>query len=200
VSQGGPKVRLACGKVNLDPSARNGVGFPASREETYGSDIPPAKSAAHQQAWIPRAHEGCLGSRGPVSASEEGTQASRSPPAVQTPESLTGERFPRRVRLTRGSDLTACWEEGRRWRTTHLELAWRPNQLPHPRVGFVVPRFQSTAVARNRLRRRLRELMRRELFASLPARDIVVRARRSAYAAPFAVLRADLAGGVMHVT
>lgn len=104
------------------------------------------------------------------------------------------------MRLARGSDLTACWEEGRRWRTTHLELAWRPNQLRHPRIGFIVPKFQSTAVARNRLRRRLRELVRREILASLPAHDIVVRAKRSAYAAPFAALRADLAGGVAHVT
>jgi len=102
--------------------------------------------------------------------------------------------------LARGSELTACWEEGRRWRTTHLDLAWRPNHLRHPRVGFIIPKFQSTAVARNRLRRRLRELVRREFFSPLPDVDVVVRARRSAYAASFAVLRADLAEGVTRIT
>jgi ribonuclease P protein component len=47
-------------------------------------------------------------------------------------------------------------------------------------------------VARNRLRRRLREILRRGILQRLPAVDIVVRAKRPAYAAPFAVLRAEL--------
>src|SRR5205814_9401807 len=74
----------------------------------YGSDVSPAQSAAHQQAWIPRADEGCVGPRGPVPPAEEGAQAPHRPPALQAPESLTGERYPRRVRLARGSELTAC--------------------------------------------------------------------------------------------
>jgi ribonuclease P protein component len=62
----------------------------------------------------------------------------------------------------------------------------------------VVPRFQFTAVARNRLRRRLKEILRRHL-GSLPAVDLVVRAKRAAYAASFAILRSDLSEGVTHV-
>src|SRR2546426_374214 len=65
----------------------------------YGSDVSPAQSAAHQQARISRAHERRVGSRRPVPPAEEGAQAPHRTPAVQTPESLTGERFPRRVRL-----------------------------------------------------------------------------------------------------
>ena len=140
-----------------------------------------------------------MGARGPVPAAQEGAEAPRHQAAVQTPESLTGERFPRRVRLARGSELTACWEEGRRWRTAHLELAWRPNQAGHPRVAVVVPRFQFTAVARNRLRRRLREVLRREAIARLPPVDLVVRTKRAAYAAPAPVLRAELTDGVRHI-
>jgi ribonuclease P protein component len=48
-------------------------------------------------------------------------------------------------------------------------------------------------VARNRLRRRLREILRRDVLARLPPIDLVIRAKRAAYAAPFAVLRAELA-------
>ena len=59
-------------------------------------------------------------------------------------------------------------------------------------MGLIVPRFQSSAVARNRLRRRLREIWRRELQSSQPAIDLIVRARREAYAAPFAALRDEL--------
>src|SRR5207247_3111576 len=121
----------------------------------YGPVISAAQSAARQQARLPRTDENGLGARDAVPPTQEGTQAPRRPPAVQAPESLTSERFPRRVRLARGSDLTACWDQGRRWRTPHLDVAWRPNRVGHPRTGVIVPRFQFSAVARNRLRRRV---------------------------------------------
>jgi ribonuclease P protein component len=59
-------------------------------------------------------------------------------------------------------------------------------------MGLIVPKFQSTAVARNRLRRRLREIWRCELQPHQPAWDLVIRARREAYAAPFEHLQRDL--------
>src|SRR5213595_2510651 len=127
----------------------------------YGSDVSSAQSAAHQQTRISRAHERRVGSRRPVPPAEEGAHAPDRPPAVQTPEPLTGERFPRRVRLARGPELAACWEQGRSLRTPHLDLAWHSSPLGHPRMAIVVPRFHFTAVARNRLRRRLREILRR---------------------------------------
>ena len=166
----------------------------------HGSDVSPAQSAAHQQARVSRAHERRLGSRRPVPPAEEGAQAPYRPPAVQTPESLTRERFPRRVRLARGPELAACWEQGRRLRTPHLDLAWHPSPLGYARMAIVVPCFQFTAVARNRLRRRLREILRRYPVASLPAVDLVVRATRAAYAAPFARLRAEVATSVTRIT
>ena len=78
-------------------------------------------------------------------------------------------------------------------RTPHLDLAWRPGTRDRARAAIVVPRYQFTAVARNRLRRRLREILRRGVLATLPPIDFVVRAKRAAYGAPFAVLRAELA-------
>lgn len=104
------------------------------------------------------------------------------------------------MRITRGSDLKACWDDGRRHRSPHVELAWRPNHTGHARVGVIVPRFHHTAVARNRLRRRIREIIRRGPLERIPAVDLVVRARRSAYDASFAVLRAELMAGVSRVT
>ena len=65
--------------------------------------------------------------------------------------------------------------------------------LCHPRVGFIVPRYKHTAVERNRLKRRLRELVRATLLPTLPAVDLVVRARASAYVLPFDGLAAEIA-------
>ena len=72
-------------------------------------------------------------------------------------------------------------------------MIWTDNLTGHPRMGLIVPRFQSSAVARNRLRRRLREIWRREVQQHQPAWDLVIRARREAYAAEFAALREVLA-------
>ncbi len=84
-------------------------------------------------------------------------------------------------------------------RAGHVELAWRSNTLGHPRLAVIVPRFQHTAVARNRVRRQLREIARRGALAGLPPVDLIVRARRSAYGVPFTVLRADLVAALARV-
>jgi len=55
-------------------------------------------------------------------------------------------------------------------------------------------------VARNRLRRRLKEILRREVLRRLPPIDLVIRVKRSAYAASFAVLRAELTGAAGTLT
>ena len=68
-------------------------------------------------------------------------------------------------------------------------MIWTDNLTGHPRTGLIVPRYQFSAVARNRLRRRLREIWRRELQQHQPAWDLVIRARREAYGAAFPALR-----------
>jgi ribonuclease P protein component len=59
-------------------------------------------------------------------------------------------------------------------------------------MGLIVPKFQSSAVARNRLRRRLKEIWRREVCSVQPAWDLIIRARREAYGASFGELRSEL--------
>lgn len=73
-------------------------------------------------------------------------------------------------------------------------MIWMDNTTGHPRMGLIVPKFQTSAVARNRLRRRLREIWRLELQPHQPAWDLVIKTRREAYDASFDALRADLAG------
>ena len=86
--------------------------------------------------------------------------------------------------------------EGKRIRTEHLDVRAAASPLPHPRVGFIVPKHKQSGVARNRLKRRLREIARTQLLPALqplPPVDLVVRARPEAYAAAFDALAAELA-------
>jgi ribonuclease P protein component len=61
-------------------------------------------------------------------------------------------------------------------------------------MGLIVPKFQFSAVARNRVRRRLREIWRREIQAQQPGWDLVIKARAEAYDATFEALRTQLLG------
>ena len=110
--------------------------------------------------------------------------------------------FPRSHRLTRGSDLQVVRREGKRIRTEHLEVRALASLLPHPRVGVIVPRYKHSAVDRNRLKRRLREIIRTSLvpeFAQHASADVVIRALPHAYEASFETLRAQLARTVAAV-
>lgn len=82
--------------------------------------------------------------------------------------------------------------KGKRLRTEFVEVRGLASPSAHPRVGFIVPRYRQTAVARNRLKRRLREIVRTRWLRTLPAMDLVVRALPEAYRVPFDVLEADL--------
>jgi ribonuclease P protein component len=85
-----------------------------------------------------------------------------------------------------------CLTAGRRRRSRLLEFVWLNNTAGHPRMGLIVPRFQSSAVARNRLRRRLSEIWRREIQGRQGDRDLIIRARKDAYSASFDELHAEL--------
>ena len=55
-----------------------------------------------------------------------------------------------------------------------------------------MPRYKHSAVDRNRLKRRLREIARTRLLPVLPPVDLVIRVLPHAYAADFDALRAQL--------
>lgn len=73
-----------------------------------------------------------------------------------------------------------------------MDIAWYPNDSGHARLGVIVPRHGETAVARNRLRRRVREIARRQILPQLGALDLVVKPRPPAYRAAFDALARDL--------
>lgn len=57
-----------------------------------------------------------------------------------------------------------------------------------------MPRFGHTAVDRNTVKRRLRELVRLDLLPGLARMDLVLKATPAAYRADFEALRTDVLG------
>ncbi len=86
----------------------------------------------------------------------------------------------RRYRLSRSRDFDAVYRQGRSVSTRFLTLHWfgrEDDPDGTPRLGLAVPKSVGNAVARNRLKRQLRESW-QELAAAVPAgRDYVLVAR-----------------------
>jgi ribonuclease P protein component len=83
----------------------------------------------------------------------------------------------RRHRLSRSRDFDAVYRQGRSASTRFLTLYWfeREEEGGEPRLGLSVPKKAvAGAVARNRIKRRLRELWRARLETLPPDRDYVL--------------------------
>lgn len=63
---------------------------------------------------------------------------------------------------------------------------------PFARVGFVIPKYKHSSVERNRLKRRLRELVRLELLPTLRPMDVVLKVAPVAYTREFGGLRTEV--------
>jgi len=89
---------------------------------------------------------------------------------------------------------------GRRVRARLFDVKQLDSPLGHVRVAIVVPKFGFTAVRRNKLKRRMRELTRTLVLPQPASCDLLVRARRDAYDASFETLRQEIGYLGAHLT
>jgi ribonuclease P protein component len=85
----------------------------------------------------------------------------------------------RRHRLSRSRDFDAVYRQGRSTSTRFLVLYWfdRDAEPGEPRLGLAVPKAAGNAVARNRIKRQLREVWRARLDQVPAGRDYVLIAK-----------------------
>ena len=91
---------------------------------------------------------------------------------------MTGPGISSAQRLRRQRDFQAVRQDGESRAHPLLVMRARRNALPHPRFGFIISkRVSKLAVTRNRIRRRLREIVRAMRFQE--GWDIVIIARQT---------------------
>jgi ribonuclease P protein component len=96
------------------------------------------------------------------------------------------------LKLKNSAEFQLVYQRGAKKVSRSFVVFVLPNELGYSRVGLTATRKLGVAVARNRLRRRLREIL-RSAWPSIPAGiDIVVTPRRPACTSGFAELRGEL--------
>jgi ribonuclease P protein component len=103
-----------------------------------------------------------------------------------------GTPFPREARLVRRGEFDAVYRAGKRRSSSHFTVFSRANELPQSRFGFSIKKALGGAVARNRIRRRLREMVRCHRLEIPAGWDIVIHPKSSVGRAAFSALTADL--------
>ena len=105
------------------------------------------------------------------------------------------EKLSAEEKIRRRAEYQRCYRKGRRRHGTYTTVHFVPNALNHPRLGITATRKVGSAVVRNRLKRRVREIYRRwSERRQLPALDIVVHLKTTAKEASFEELETELQG------
>jgi ribonuclease P protein component len=105
--------------------------------------------------------------------------------------------FPKRRRLLRHADFDRVYKQGRRHFAEHMTVFYLPRgkepESKGPRIGFTVGKALGGAVARNRIKRRLREAVRLNGFPEKLSVDLVINPKRSVLTMEFADLESEVA-------
>jgi ribonuclease P protein component len=101
-------------------------------------------------------------------------------------------QFPREARLLRRGDFDSVYRAGKRRSSSHFTVFFRANDLPVTRFGFSIKKALGNAVVRNRMRRRMREVVREHRQEIAAGWDLVIHPKSSVARAEFSTLTADL--------
>jgi ribonuclease P protein component len=108
------------------------------------------------------------------------------------------EALAKSARLLKHADFERVYKNGQRHFSAHFMVFYASRSTPvgagagSPRIGFTVSRALGGAVVRNRLRRRMREAVRRHLRNLAAPLDVVIHPRKSLLTVRFAQLSTEV--------
>jgi len=105
---------------------------------------------------------------------------------------LIGQRFGPADRVLRSSDFQRIYKDGARSTTASFAVFALPNGIGRSRLGLTVTRKFGTAVVRNRHKRIVREIFRKNRGAFGASCDFVVNLRAGAAGRAYGALEAEL--------
>jgi len=105
---------------------------------------------------------------------------------------LSTTKFPGFLKLKNSAEFQSVYKRGARKDSRSFAVFLLANGLDQSRVGLTTPRKLGMAVSRNRIRRRVREILRVAWPLVPQGFDIVVNPRRSACEREFSDLKTEL--------
>jgi len=102
------------------------------------------------------------------------------------------QRFPREVRLVQRGEFDFVYRAGKRRSSPHFTVFVRANERPISRFGFSIKKALGGAVVRNRIRRRVREVVRCHRQEIPAGWDIVIHPKTTVAKTPLPALATDL--------
>ena len=153
--------------------------------QSFEEDLPTQSASACQDTWIPRSHANPWRAPNVKTAPPEG---SPSPDSVN-PDSAA---FPKQYRLLRRLDFQRVYKQGQRRSASLCTVFYRPNGLAETRLGITVPKRLGTAVVRNRIKRRIREVFRLHRQELPGGWDLVLNPRPGVAKVAYRVLEREL--------
>ncbi len=153
--------------------------------QSFEEDLPTQSASACQDTRIPRSHANSWGAPDVKAAPPEG---SPSPDSVN-PDSAA---FPKQYRLLRRLEFERVYKQGQRRSASLCTVFYRPNGLAETRLGITVPKRLGTAVVRNRIKRRIREIFRLHRQELPGGWDLVLNPRPGVAKVPYRALEREL--------
>lgn len=134
-------------------------------EENVSAEQPKTE----ENARVPRPHEDQGRPRSPQEQTAQGQE---------TRLCRMNERLTPLERIRKKKDFAGLYRDGSRYRGRYFNLVYRSNPLDHSRLAVVVSRKVGSAVERNKVKRRVRDLFRRNKGLLSEPTDLIVVARR----------------------
>lgn len=162
------------------------------------TDVPSSEPQAAARTRLSGADEDEIRPQPAKPTPSQGPQAARGDDTGEVAHQEGGARyrFPRSARISRASEIRTLTRLGERRRTGHFDVFVAASPSLRTRLALVVPKHGHKIVARNRLKRRMREAVRLVLLPSCTegeaALDILIRARPEAYGLEYGLLKAEI--------
>lgn len=159
-------------------------------------DLPTQQHEPKTNPWVPRSHEDCGRSRSYKTQTHKRTKTSQCANPSKTVSGLISaggkSDFPKSARLLARKDFLAIQKRGKRFHSRHFVIITSRSGNGRPRLGITASRKFGNAIARNKLKRRLREIFRLQQEKLETGCDILIIPKFKARYLSFAQTRNEL--------
>jgi ribonuclease P protein component len=147
----------------------NIVALTVKKDVCHEENISTEQQKAQENAWVPGPHEN---RRRPESPQEPKGQGQEK--TVR----LMDERLTPQERIRKKKEFLTLYRTGSRYRGRYFHLVYRANSFEFSRLAVVVGKKVGNAVTRNKIKRRIRALFRRNKSLFKKPMDVVLIAKR----------------------